>query len=80
MAKSPSHSSKPSVAADAGRAESVAGRGRACLTATETARYIAEFSEELAALARQSRLDALACFLEMARLEAAQWARSVDHS
>jgi hypothetical protein len=44
----------------------------------ETACYIAEFSAELAALARQSQLDALACLLEMVRIEAVHTARPSD--
>jgi hypothetical protein len=36
----------------------------------ETAQYIAEFSAELAYLARESKLDLLAYLLDMARLEA----------
>jgi hypothetical protein len=80
MAKFPSKPSKPSEAAETGGTESAAGRGWTCPTATETARYIAEFSAELAALARQARLDDLACFLDMARLEAAHRAGSIDHS
>ena len=36
----------------------------------ETARYIASLSSELAGLARTSRLDLLAYFLDMARMEA----------
>jgi len=78
MAKSPSRPSKPSAAEDTEGAERGDGSGRAGLTATETARYIAEFSAELAALALQSRLEAVAMFLEMARLEAAHWAGSAD--
>jgi hypothetical protein len=78
MAKSPSRPSKPSAAADAGGKERVVVSGRASLTAMETARYIAEFSAELAAMARQSRLDALACLLEIARLEAVHTAGSAD--
>ena len=39
---------------------------------TETAQYIAEFTAELAYLARQTKLDLLAYLLDMARLEAAR--------
>ncbi|PVE23148.1 hypothetical protein DC522_17490 [Microvirga sp. KLBC 81] len=42
------------------------------MSATETARYIAEFTAELSYLARQTRLDLLAYLLDMARLEAAR--------
>jgi hypothetical protein len=37
---------------------------------SEAARYIAEFTAELSAIARQSRLDLLAYLLDMAHLEA----------
>jgi hypothetical protein len=36
----------------------------------EVARYVGQMSAELAALARAARLDVLAYFLDMARLEA----------
>jgi hypothetical protein len=36
----------------------------------ETAQYIADFTSELAQLARRSRMDLLASLLDMARLEA----------
>ncbi|MCG7394007.1 hypothetical protein MHY87_13935 [Microvirga sp. ACRRW] len=42
------------------------------MSAAETARYIAEFTAELAYLARQTKLDLLAYLLDMARLEAAR--------
>jgi hypothetical protein len=42
----------------------------------ETAQYIAEFTAELAYLARNADLDVLAYLLDMARLEAAQNAKS----
>jgi len=38
----------------------------------ETARYIADFTAELAYLARNANLDVLAYLLDMARLEATQ--------
>lgn len=40
------------------------------MSATETARYISEFSAELSYLAREAKLDLLAYLLDMARLEA----------
>ena len=40
------------------------------MTQVETARYVAEFSAELAYLARNADLDLLAYLLDMARLEA----------
>jgi hypothetical protein len=46
------------------------------MAAAEAAQYIAEFSAELAYLARQANLDLLAYMLEMARLEAAQTAET----
>ena len=47
-----------------------AGLPRAPMSQVETAQYIAEFSAELAFLARQAKLDLLAYLLDMARLEA----------
>ena len=47
-----------------------AGLPRAPMSPVETARYVAEFSAELAFLARQAKLDLLAYLLDMARLEA----------
>ena len=38
--------------------------------ASEAARYIAEFTAELSAIAKHSGLDLLACLLDMAHLEA----------
>jgi hypothetical protein len=38
--------------------------------ASETAHYVAQLSGELATMARSARLDVLAYFLEMAKLEA----------
>jgi hypothetical protein len=40
------------------------------LTADEAARYIAQLTGELAAIARHTKLDLLAYFLDMARMEA----------
>jgi hypothetical protein len=57
------------------RKEGAAGHRNAASPA-EVARYIAEFSAELSSLARESNLDLLAYLLDMARLEAAQLARS----
>lgn len=42
----------------------------------ETARYIAEFTAELAYLAQQAELDLLAYLLDMARLEATRMAQA----
>lgn len=42
------------------------------MSAAEAAQYIAEFTAELAYLARRTRLDLLAYLLDMARLEAAR--------
>jgi hypothetical protein len=39
------------------------------MSTAETAQYIAEFSAELAYLAREAKLDLLAYLLDMARLE-----------
>ena len=51
-------------------AEAKAGPNKAAMSNAETAQYIAEFSAELAYLARESKLDLLAYLLDMARLEA----------
>ncbi|MDP8920961.1 MAG: hypothetical protein M3O00_19180 [Pseudomonadota bacterium] len=51
-------------------AEAKAGLERTGMSNAETAQYIAEFSAELAYLARESKLDLLAYLLDMARLEA----------
>ena len=40
------------------------------MSPVETAQYVAEFSAELAFLARKTKLDLLAYLLDMARLEA----------
>ena len=47
-----------------------AGLPRAEMSPAETAQYVAEFSAELAFLARRAKLDLLAYLLDMARLEA----------
>jgi hypothetical protein len=46
--------------------------------ASETARYIASMTEELARLAKGQELEALAYILEMAQLEASQISRQSD--
>ena len=46
------------------------------MTAAEAAHYIAEFSAELASLAREANLDLLAYMLDMARLEATEAAQA----
>lgn len=51
-------------------AEAKAGLNKAGMSTAETAQYIAEFSAELAYLAREAKLDLLAYLLDMARLEA----------
>jgi hypothetical protein len=65
----------PSKEPVAQRREAAAGQ-RSSASPAEVARYIAEFSAELSSLARESNLDLLAYLLDMARLEAAQLARS----
>jgi hypothetical protein len=50
--------------------------GDAAADHVETARYIASLSSELAGIARTSRLDLLAYFLDMARLEAISIAKA----
>lgn len=45
------------------------------MSAAEAAEYIADFSAELALLAREANLDLLAYMLDMARLEATEAAR-----
>ncbi len=52
---------------DAAGAE--AGLDKVGMSTAETAQYIAEFSAELAYLAREAKLDLLAYLLDMARLE-----------
>jgi len=47
-------------------------------SADETARYIAEFTAELAYLAQKAELDLLAYLLDMARLEATRTVQSGD--
>jgi hypothetical protein len=49
-----------------------AARPGASMPPAETAQYIAEFTAELAFLARRADLDVLAYLLDMARLEATQ--------
>jgi hypothetical protein len=46
--------------------------------ALESARYIAQMSTELASMARASRLELLAYFLEMARMEAISSVRKLE--
>ncbi len=46
-----------------------AGLDKVGMSTAETAQYIAEFSAELAYLAREAKLDLLAYLLDMARLE-----------
>ena len=46
--------------------------------ALESARYIAQMSAELAAIARNANLDLLAYFLEMARVEATSSIRKLE--
>jgi hypothetical protein len=70
MSKTPSTTkslSTPDVTAAGGAAESLL-RGGA--DPVETAKFVADFTIELASLARRSRLDLLAYLLDMARLEA----------
>jgi hypothetical protein len=51
-------------------ADETSGRRLADPLPEETAQYIADFTSELAQLARRSRMDLLASLLDMARLEA----------
>ena len=46
--------------------------------ALEAAQYIAQMSAELASIARASKLDLLAYFLEMARVEATSSVRKLE--
>lgn len=46
--------------------------------AVEAARYIAQMSTELASIARNSNLDLLAYFLDMARVEATSSVRKLE--
>jgi len=68
MSKVPHHALSAAFQA-AGKAPHLDGTG---LSTSETARCIAEFTAELAYLARRSNLDLLAYLLDMARLEAAR--------
>jgi hypothetical protein len=49
---------------------------RQAISHAEAAQYIAEFSAELAYLAREANLDVLSYMLEMARIEAMEAARA----
>lgn len=59
---------------------SAARLGDALVSASEAARYIAEFSAELSYMARESGLDLLAYLLDMARLEAIRALQTADKS
>jgi hypothetical protein len=48
------------------------------MSPAETAQYVAEFSAELAYLARKANLDLLAYLLDMARLEAIRTVQAGD--
>jgi hypothetical protein len=68
--KGPSQNDPP--AAGAG------GSSQEGMSATETARYISEFSAELSHLAREAKLDLLAYLLDMARLEAVRLLQTAE--
>ncbi|RDI59899.1 hypothetical protein [Microvirga subterranea] len=74
MSKVEKNPSKAKDLQEPARASSLRPRDRA--SADETARYIAEFTAELAFLAQQAELDLLAYLLDMARLEATRSTQS----
>ncbi len=74
MSKAEKHPSKGKDTQEPARVSSLRPKDRA--SADETARYIAEFTAELAFLAQQAELDLLAYLLDMARLEATRSTRS----
>ena len=79
MPKASSRPSKPVASAKRGEERGVrqeADGPQRPMPPAETAQYIAEFTAELAYLARKANLDVLAYMLEMARLEAMQTART----
>ena len=67
----PSKTALP-VKSDAAQGSREGDLDRPPMTPAETAHYVAEFTAELAYLARRSNLDLLAYMLDMARLEALQ--------
>ncbi|WP_201832147.1 hypothetical protein [Microvirga zambiensis] len=69
MTKAPRQSLKVQTPQEP-RAVKDAGLPRNAMSPAETAQYVAEFSAELAFLARHAKLDLLAYLLDMARLEA----------
>lgn len=77
MTKAPRPSGKDLSANDVAGAEDSVRPGRK-MSPTETAQYVAEFSAELAYLAREANLDLLVYLLDMARLEAIRTVQSGD--
>jgi hypothetical protein len=63
---------------DAGAVKARGGPGESLVDRAMAADYVAELSSELANLARQHGLDALAYILDMARLEAENANRHVN--
>ena len=72
MSKAPRHVLPTPPLRDQEAADAARGPGRTGMNSAETAQFIAEFTAELAYLARQTQLDLLAYLLDMARLEAAR--------
>lgn len=74
MSKADKHPSKAKDVQEPARIPSLRPKDRTSVD--ETARYIAEFTAELAYLAQQAELDLLAYLLDMARLEATRSTQS----
>jgi hypothetical protein len=72
MSKAMRRSAKDPSPKQQGTVGEQVGSAVADMSSAETAQYIAEFSAELAYLARESKLDLLAYLLDMARLEASR--------
>ena len=70
MSKAPLSPAKASLAASRPDRKASARPATDDMSVVETAQFIAEFTAELAYLARQSKLDLLTYLLDMARLEA----------
>jgi len=72
MSKAPRHALPAPSPHDEEVYDKASSSGKARTSVAETAQYVAEFTAELAYLARQTKLDLLAYLLDMARLEAAR--------
>jgi hypothetical protein len=78
MSKTPRQSLKVPASNDQQMTVEATGSSQAGMSASETARYISEFSAELSYLAREAKLDLLAYLLDMARLEAIRTLQMVE--